>query len=285
MSQRKIIFLTLFVCTLGLGLVVWREMDAGLIKKQVLVHASVSVIASSSPNSTIQSSASVASVRVPIFIYHSVYPDFGGETRVQKGFSVTPEIFEKQLAYLANNGYTAISLDDLERYIKLGTTTVARPVMLTFDDGWKNEYTYAFPLLKKYNMTATFFIYTNPIGKDKRFMTWEDVQEMDAAGMSIQGHSLSHPYLTKMPIDQERREVVESKKKLEEKLGKKVTHFASPFGQTDERLVSLLKEAGYSTGRTTVWGATHSERDLMSLSGFLVERDMRQFIWVLEKAK
>ena len=236
-------------------------------------------------NNLVAMHASTTSVRVPIFIYHSVHPDFEGETKNQKSFSVTPLILEAQFRYLYDHGYTVVSLDDLERFVALGTTLVPKPVVLTFDDGWKSEYTYAFPLLKKYGFTATFFVFTNPIGKDSRFMTWEDVQELDAAGMTIGNHTLSHPYLTKLSLEEERKEVVQSKKVLEEKLGKSVTHFASPFGQSSDQLVALLKEAGFTTGRTTFWGAMHSKDDLLHLSGYLVERDIKRFMWVLEKAQ
>ncbi len=250
-----------------------------------VISADAVVQSATTTPAILASRGSSVPVRVPIFIYHSVYPDFGGESKSQKNYSVTPEEFDIQLKYLKDNGYTPVSLDDLERFVREGTTTVPKPVVLTFDDGWKNEFANAFPLLKKYGFTATFFIFTNPIGKDSRFMTWEDVKELDAAGMTIGDHTLTHPYLTKLPIEKERAEVFESKKKLEEKLGKRVTHFATPFGQSNEQLIRLLREAGFTTGRTTYWGAMHSKEDLMSLSGFLVERDIKKFEAILLRAK
>ena len=113
------------------------------------------------------------SVRIPIFIYHSVRPEYSKETRVQHEYSITPQLFEQQLQYLHDNGFTVISMNELVHDVQNATTSgIAKPVVLTFDDGWENQYVYAFPLLKKYNATATFYIYTNPIGKNKKFLTF-----------------------------------------------------------------------------------------------------------------
>ena len=222
-------------------------------------------------------------LHIPIFIYHSVRPDFLGESVMQKSFSITPETFEAQLQYLETHGYTSITLDELELDIENGTTSpIAKPVVLTFDDGNRNQYEYAFPLLKKYHDTATFFIYTNPIGKDPDFMTWDQVKELDAAGMTIGDHTLSHPYLSKLTPQELRIEVLGAKLVLEDHLGKSVVHFASPFGSTSDELVALLKEAGFKTGRTTDKGAYHSKDDILRLTGFLVHRDLRDFTWALE---
>lgn len=228
---------------------------------------------------------STKNIRVPIFIYHSVLPDYPTETALQKEFSITPELFEQQLIYLRDHGYTTISLDELDRAIKIGTTSpIAKPVILTFDDGWRNQYYYAFPLLKKYHVTATFFVYTNPIDHSDKFLTWDELHEMQLAGMYFGDHTLSHPYFSHLTTDQIRTEVIMGKKILEEHLGIPVTHFASPFGYTSPALESLLKESGFSTGRTTYVGAHHSENDRFRLTGFLVHRTMRDFIWALQYA-
>ena len=226
-----------------------------------------------------------ASVRIPIFIYHSVRPDFPKETPTQKAFSITPEFFEEQLIYLKNNGYTPISLDELAREVNTGTTTpIAKPVVLTFDDGWQNEYVYAFPLLQKYGFIATFFIYSNPIGRDPRFMTWEEIRHVHDSGMTIGDHTLSHPYLRHLTPDQLQKEIMGGKKALEEKLGVTIAHFASPFGYTSSELVNLLRTDGFSTARTTYSGTHHAPEDLLRLTGFLVNRRMHDFIWALEFA-
>lgn len=120
-----------------------------------------------------ENTVTIGAVKIPIFIYHSVKPYEQGESASQDRYDITPELFRKQLAYLAINDYTPVTMDDVAHYIATGTTSpVQKPVVLGFDDGWHNQYTYAFPLLKKYHFIATFYIYTNPIGK-KYFLSWD----------------------------------------------------------------------------------------------------------------
>ncbi|MHB8652048.1 MAG: polysaccharide deacetylase family protein [Minisyncoccota bacterium] len=228
---------------------------------------------------------STKSVRIPIFIYHSVLPDHPSETPIQKEYTITPELFEQQLIYLRDHGYTTISLDELVRDIKMGTTSpTIKPVVLTFDDGWRNQYYYAFPLLKKYHATATFFVYTNPISRSPNFLTWDELREMQSAGMTFGDHTLSHPYLSRLTAEEIHAEVLGGKKVLEEHLGIPITHFASPFGYTDPALESFLKEKGFSFSRTTYVGSQHAERDLFHATGFLVHRTIHDFIWALQYA-
>ena len=225
------------------------------------------------------------SLRIPIFIYHHIRPYVIGESARQNQFDITPELFDQQLAYLENHGFTTITLDDLMRDVASGTTTPAhKPVILTFDDGWENQYEYAFPLLKKHHMIGTFYVYTNPIGT-RVYFTWDQLREMDAAGMTIADHTLSHPYFKKISLDEVRREVVESKKILEEKLGKPVLHFASPYGYTDENIQKIVREAGYKTARTTYKGTYHAKDSLMKLRGILVNDSLNDFIRTAEEGR
>lgn len=221
------------------------------------------------------------SLKVPIFVYHSVRPDYPGETEEQHAYSVTPQLLERQLAYLQKNGYTAITLDQLASYVQAGTSSpVQKPVVLTFDDGWENQYNNAFPLLKKYHMTATFYIYTNAIGVT-HFLTWPEVKEMDAAGMTIASHTLSHPNLKTAPLAQIKAEVTKSKKIIEDQLGKPVVHFASPFGYTNADIIAIVKAAGYKTARTTYKGLYHSNADLLQLRSILISESFDDFVRVL----
>ena len=227
------------------------------------------------------------SLHIPILIYHSVRPDFPGETQEQKIYNVPPDLFETQLSYLEKNGYTVISMDDLVHDLTAGNTgTVQKPVVITFDDGWRNQYVYAFPLLKAHHMNATFFVFTNPILNNKpHFMSWDNLKEMQASGMIIGSHTITHPYLSKLSPAELSHEIIDSKKTIEEKLGTVVKHFASPFGYSDDNVVSLLKQAGYETGRTTYRGAYHAKADMLTLSGFMVtSRDMKTFEWYIRDA-
>ncbi|MDB5194032.1 MAG: polysaccharide deacetylase [Parcubacteria group bacterium] len=226
-----------------------------------------------------EASPVAGSVKVPIIIYHSVRPYIPNEDALQDAYDVTPELLESELAYLKNNGYTAISLDQLELLASGATTTPSKPVVLTFDDGWRNQYKYAFPLLKKYGDTATFYIYTNPIVHNlPHYLTWDMVREMDASGMTIASHTLTHPYLSKLTPEELRKEIQGSKILIEENLGKPVKHFASPFGYTNAEIQGIVKDAGYETARTTYKGIYHSKDDLLKLTGILAGDSLSGFV-------
>lgn len=177
-------------------------------------------------------------------------------------------------------------MDQFSDDLKRGTTSpVTKPVVITFDDGWKNQYQNALPLLKKYGYTATFFVYTNPIGKYPVFMSWSNIKELIASGMTIGDHTLSHPYLSKLSPKELEHEVVDARKALESNLGITVRHFASPFGYTSPALVELLRKENFETGRTTYKGTQHTEDSRLALTGYLVKRDMKDFAWFLEYMK
>lgn len=222
-------------------------------------------------------------VKVPIFIYHSVRPHFPGESPEQDIYDITPELFEKHLLYLRDNGYTTVTLDDLAVFIERKTTApVAKPVILTFDDGWDNQYHFAFPLLKKYGMTATFYIYTNPIGKEP-YLSWSQIRDMAAAGMAIASHTLSHRPLHLLNPIELVKEIAESKKTLEMRLGISVAHFATPFGYTSAKIARVVKDAGYATCRTAYDGVYHSAPDLFRLRGNQTTDYFADFVEVLRQ--
>jgi peptidoglycan/xylan/chitin deacetylase (PgdA/CDA1 family) len=246
------------------------------------LHVEKESIAERALQSEMESPPEIGAVHVPIFIYHSVRPHIDGENPEQDAYDVTPELLEQQLQYLKENNYTTISLDDLHDYLVNGVTPALKPVILTFDDGWHNQYVNAFPLLKKYGMTGTFYVYTNVVGKN-HFLTWDEIQEMDHAGMTIGSHTKTHPYLSSLSDSQLREEIIDSKKILEDKLGKPVNHFASPFGYTSDKVVSIIKEAGYSTARTTYRGTYHTTKDLFTLRGILVSDALQDFIRALNE--
>ena len=204
-------------------------------------------------------------MRVPILVYHSILPRHQGETEQQKRFSVTPEHFAAELRYLKDHGYTAVSLDALADYFSVGRTLPAHPVILTFDDGWENQYANGFPILKEYGFTATFFIFSNAPDYG-RFMSWAQISKLQDAGMTIGGHSKSHPYLYKITDPAElRKEIIESKKIIEEHIGRPVTVFAYPFGRYSTESLAIVKEAGYRTARTMYGGVSHTAADLFTL--------------------
>ncbi len=229
--------------------------------------------------STLPKIAEPRSVHVPILVYHNVRPS--SSTRklspTDQQYEVTPEQFDAELAFLAHEGYAAVSFDDVVAAINGGADLPKKAVVITLDDGRESQYVYALPLLKKYGYKATFFIFTNAIGREGYF-TWDQLKEMRDEGMAIEAHTKTHLFLTRITSDAELREqIVDSKKIIEEKLGITVKHFAFPFGLYDDRVIKEVKDAGFISARGLRHVTYAGPEDLFSLGGFIVTGDIRYF--------
>lgn len=178
------------------------------------------------------------------------YHDF----TIEEGSSYDMNIveFEKQMDYLAAHKYSVISLSELLKGLK-GGQLPPKPVVITIDDGFKSNYTLAYPVLKKYNFPAALFIYTNFIEKNNGSLTWEEIREMTKNNIEIGSHSLSHYNLLKYKNNENyetylariRREIFLSKEILESKIGSKVKFFAYPYGVYSPIIKNLVIQAGY----------------------------------------
>ncbi len=234
------------------------------------------------PSQAASSATATTIVKVPILIYHSVRPYRATDTAFIRRYVVAPEELDRQLSYLEQNGYSAITFDALAEALSNGAPLPPKPVIISFDDGWQGQFAYAFPLLKKHRLAATFFIYTSAIGQPY-FMTWKEVAALADAGMAIGGHTVTHPYLPKITDEAIlRREIIGGKKSIEHHLGKTIDAFAYPFGHYDDRSIALVKEAGYRTARTTYRGAGHATEDLYRLTADQVTGDFQRFLLVIK---
>jgi peptidoglycan/xylan/chitin deacetylase (PgdA/CDA1 family) len=228
--------------------------------------------------------ATLDRVAVPILIYHSIRPYKATDLAGVRKYITTPDALEEELAYLKDNGYVSVSFDDLVQRLQSGTTLPPKPVIICFDDGPETQYVYALPLLKKYAFTATFFLFTNAIGRE-HYLSWEQVLELSAAGMQIGCHSMFHPYLTRMSSDKELwQEIGGAKERLEARLGKPVTVFAYPFGQYNDHIIELVKKAGFTCARGTYPGIEHSREDLFTLTGLIRTATLESLVTSFQKA-
>jgi peptidoglycan/xylan/chitin deacetylase (PgdA/CDA1 family) len=193
-----------------------------------------------------QKPAENAIFKMPVFNYHHIrpMPAVASSTITDRAFTVSAEGFEAHLKYFKDNGYQTISLYELLDYFDKGTPLPAKAVAITFDDGYYGQYKWAYPLLKKYGMTATFFIIVNNVDKPG-VLTWEEIKKMSDNGMVIGSHSLDHAGMTKVDDQQLRAELEKSKKILEEKIGKKIDLFSYPGGDYNDRVIDFVKRAGY----------------------------------------
>lgn len=163
-------------------------------------------------------------------------------------FTVTPERFEEQLQMLKKHGFTPIGLDEIQAAARTGQKLPPKPVLLTFDDGHADNYENLFPLLKKHNVKAVIFLITRYIGQEKGYMSWDQVRQMQQSGLVQFGsHTLDHARLRKLPQDEILRQLIQSKKEMEDHLGVPCLAFCYPFGSGgfDKRVRPLVFQAGY----------------------------------------
>jgi peptidoglycan/xylan/chitin deacetylase (PgdA/CDA1 family) len=193
-------------------------------------------------------------------MYHGVseISERGKKIRsVNPAYSLTANQFREQMEYLHTNRYITLSLDQL-----LNNESVPqKSLVITFDDGWADNYTNVFPTLKEYSLTATIFVISGFIGKAK-YMDWHQLREMNAAGLSIQSHTVSHKPLAQLSKTEVEYELVTSKKTIENALGKKVNFLSLPHGVFNRRVLETAHEAGYLAICTSEPGFSHEHMDI-----------------------
>jgi len=195
---------------------------------------------------------------VPILMYHYISASPSVQDRIRYGLSVPPEMFEAQVKLLSENGYTTISLRDLYNYLAIGTDLPANPIVLTFDDGYVDNYTNAFPILQKYGMTGTFFVLTGPADDgEAAYLTWDMITEMSNAGMDMQLHSRDHLDMRNRPFDWLVFQIIGGRQSIEGHTGKPVIFMAYPSGKYDANVLRFLRDNNFWAAVTTASGVTH----------------------------
>jgi peptidoglycan/xylan/chitin deacetylase (PgdA/CDA1 family) len=197
--------------------------------------------------------------QVPILAYHAVAPEWFEPLN-----NVQPEHFDDQMAYLRKQGYKVLSLSDFIDVQRSGREHDRKSVVVTFDDGYENNYTAAYPVLKKYNIPAVIFVEVGHL-EGAGYLTWQQAKEMNTNGIDIESHTLAGAYLPRLTHEQVVIQITESKRVLEDKLGHRIRFFAYPIGGFSEDIKQIVREAGYEAAVTTNRGYARVPRDLYEL--------------------
>ena len=210
------------------------------------------------------------SSQVPILMYHSISDNLFGKSHPYYQINTSPTIFARQMKWLRDKGCHTLSLSQLHAAFECGHVP-PNAVVITFDDGYQDFYTDAFPALRKYDFTATVFLATGRIqdtsmrieGVD--YMTWREVRELNVEGIDFGSHTVSHPDLRSLGPEEIDYELGCSKETIEDHLGASVNSFAYPFAFPEEDrsftryLVDVLENHGFETGVSTVIGRATRE--------------------------
>ena len=204
--------------------------------------------------------------RVPILMYHSVSNDFESGISPYYRVVTNPQRFAEQMQRLNESGYRGVSLEEVLAAQDCNPDNKQRLVGITFDDGFRDFFTTAWPSLQQHKFTATVYLPTAFISKPRRSflnrecLTWDEVRDLRKQGVRFGSHTVNHPKLYELPWPEIKRELTQSKLKMEGETGEKIFSFAYPyaFPQEDRRftsqLTNVLRESGYRSCVTTIVG-------------------------------
>lgn len=217
---------------------------------------------------------------IPVLYYHSVRESADNEV------TITPELLRTQLQYIRDEGYVTLTLSELKAYILNNSPIPAKSILITFDDGYMDNYDKAFPILKDLNMVATIFCITSNLD-GSYYLSKEAITEMSNYGIDIESHTVNHPKLNEMTYNEQLAELIESKKTLESITGKKIESIAYPFGDFNDDSIKAAKDAGYTLGFTTKKGLSDRDDNPLKLDRIYISSkyDMDTFKEVLNKTK
>lgn len=202
-------------------------------------------------------------LKVPILMFHHIRDPKPIADKIEHNLSISPEKFRTDLELLKRNGYQSISIDDLGRIFS-GDLQIKKPVVLTFDDGYEDNFIQAFPDLVSAGMTGNFYIITGSVGKPA-YMTASQLKAMEKAGMTIGSHTVAHEDLAIIPVGRQTKELADSKSFLKNLLGKDVVDFCYPSGKYSPLTLIIAKQLGYKTGTTTKYGLAELSSDMLQL--------------------
>ncbi len=218
------------------------------------------------PSAPLTVDGEVRTAHVPVLMYHYLSQAPPDADIYRRDLSVSPTLFAAHLDRIAAEGYTVIRLYDLIAYLTEGIPLPVKPVVLTFDDGYRDNYENALPLLRDHRMTATFFVVMEFINRERpEYLTWPMVQEMSAAGMSIEAHGVDHTTLRGRSRADLEFQALRSYETLQNALGIRAYFISYPAGEFDEQTIAAFQRADYWAGFTTIQGATHQSDDLFRL--------------------
>lgn len=207
---------------------------------------------------------------VPVLFYHHIQPWADALTRGQTSLTVDPSVFDGQMAYLVSRGYTSITAEQLVNALRTHTGLAPRSVVITFDDGYEDNFTNAFPILQKYHLLGNIMVATGLLGGqgNNTYFSWGELKQMVGNGtISAYDHTWSHYSTGTGNPTKDQYEIMTAKSQLESNLGKPVDIFTYPYGsgQTNASLIVLLQRDGFVGAFSTIGGSLQCDSYIFTL--------------------
>ncbi|WP_405761607.1 polysaccharide deacetylase family protein [Anaerovibrio slackiae] len=240
-----------------------RELIYGLVAAVVCLVAAMAV--QLQPEKQEAAAMPVAQVTVQddprtvmVLNYHKVVDE-------HMSLSVPLADFEQHMKWLKEYGYTSITPEELYEFIVNGSELPEKPVLITFDDGYKDNYTNAYPIMKKYGFKGTIFVVTGFLGVYGNYMTWEQAKELADNGFSIESHTYSHKSMTEASDEEISKELTKSRDTIKNKLGIEADFMAYPTGTYNLHIAELVQKAGYKGAFTIKYDNVSRESNVYAL--------------------
>lgn len=235
---------------------------------EVKIYPTPSVTPKTTSSSTVKPTPSPTyygyCLYVPVPYYHHIQPQAEAVANKQTSVSIDSAFFENQMAYINSHGYTVISALDLVNALRNHTAVPPKSIVVTIDDGYSDLYTYAFPIIKRYNIHVSAMIASGLVG-NAGFISWDQLREMQGSGLVyFVDHSWSH-YSVTNNLSKIKYEVETARSQIEQNLGQKVDLFAYPYGSFNNLEVQVLKDDGFLGGYSTLGGGYQCDSFIYTL--------------------
>jgi peptidoglycan/xylan/chitin deacetylase (PgdA/CDA1 family) len=216
---------------------------------------------------------------IPILVYHGI------DSKRMTPYAISPGKFMRQMQCLRIAGYGTTKIKDILAFVEgKNRKRVPKKILLTFDDGYRDFIKWGLPVLKENDFSALVSVVTECCdladlgGGCSRFrsptMSWREVKEIQRAGVEIASHGVTHERLTEISQADKKREIKESKRKIEEKLGEPICTFCYPYGAFDEDAAGTVRQCGYRIGLTTEAGLVKKNDDAATLKRITIDDDL-----------
>jgi peptidoglycan/xylan/chitin deacetylase (PgdA/CDA1 family) len=210
-------------------------------------------------------------IDLPVLMYHRIGPVLPTLPAITQRLTVDPDAFAAQMEWLKAHRFHAVTPLQAFEALEYGKPLPSKPVLITFDDGYRDVLWHAAPVLHRLQMPAIEFVITDRIsGTDPSFLTWPQLTRLEKLGVAIGSHTVTHPDLTSLSSAQAWTELSASRRTIEQHLGHPVQWFAYPAGAEDARIVALVRQAGYVLAATTQPGTSEDASHPLELHRYEV---------------